>query len=103
MLEENIQRALTAVGLAAIEVTTDLMYSAYYRPIYQTGDLIRSIKSEVNSRKKEVTIGSNLDYAEFVHEGTSKMKARPYLKDGIMGNKDIYQEIFAEYMRRGMK
>lgn len=98
IFQNNMESALATVGLAAVEVTTDLMNNGYYRPIYQTGDLIRSIKSDVNETKYEVRIGSNLNYAESVHEGTSKMKSRPYLKDGVLGKKEIYQEVFKEYL-----
>lgn len=37
-------------------------------------------------------IGTNVNYAVYVHEGTRKMQARPFLRDGINSVKDDMQE-----------
>lgn len=39
-----------------------------------------------------VQVGTNVEYAEFVHNGTSRMAARPFLKDGIEDNKEYIEE-----------
>ena len=41
---------------------------------------------------KHVYVGSNVSYAFFVHEGTSRMAARPFLRDGIMAKRDSMKE-----------
>lgn len=97
------KQALTAIGLAAIEKTNDYMQSKYGAPIYQTGDLMRSIASNVRKADDAVDVGSNLDYAPWVHNGTSRMKARPFLKDAITENGDIWREIAAEVLGEKMK
>lgn len=35
-----------------------------------------------------VVIGSNVNYAEYVHDGTSRMGARPFLREGIDRTKE---------------
>lgn len=44
----------------------------------QSGDKLTG-KAEPNS----VIVGSNVDYAEYVHDGTSRMGGRPFLREGI--------------------
>lgn len=53
----------------------------------QAGDTL-SGKAAENS----VYVGTNVEYAQFVHNGTSKMGARPFLKDGIENNREYIQE-----------
>lgn len=38
-----------------------------------------------------VQIGTNVEYGIFVHNGTSKMTGRPFLKDGIENQRDAIQ------------
>lgn len=33
--------------------------------------------------KNSVIVGSNVEYAEYVHDGTSRMDGRPFLREGI--------------------
>jgi len=99
--EHNIPRALTAIGEAAVEVTTDYMKKRYYRPIYLTGDLIRDVNYKVHERS--VDIGNSLNYANWVHNGTMKMAARPYLKDAILENRKIWEEVSSENLSKGFK
>lgn len=53
---------------------------------FQIGDLRRNISSKVVSDANSVTgvIGTNSDYAVYVHEGTSRMWARPFLQDAVI-------------------
>lgn len=43
-----------------------------------------------------VYIGTNVYYAPYVHEGTYKMQARPFLSSSILRNNHKYQELFKE-------
>lgn len=101
--EANIPKALTAVGMTAVEVTTDYMRSRYYRAIYKTGDLIRDVNFKVRPGAKAVDIGNSLNYAQWVHNGTTKMVARPYIRDAIINNPRIWEEVFAENLSSGFK
>ena len=42
-----------------------------------------------------VTIGSDLGYANFVEQGTSRMKAEPYLAPALLDAIDKYPTLFA--------
>jgi hypothetical protein len=48
-------------------------------------------------------VGTNVEYATFVHEGTSKMAGRPYLKDGITGAKNRLQKVAEAYLKKGFE
>ena len=54
--------------------------------IVETGALFDSIKAEVKKVSQnalDITAGSDKDYAVFVHNGTRKLKGRPFITDGI--------------------
>lgn len=89
-------KALTAIGLAAVEIATDYMQLRYDKPIYQTGDLQRDVNYKVRPDNEMVDFGNSLEYAPWVHNGTAKMTARPYLLDTATENTDIWQEITEE-------
>lgn len=49
--------------------------------------------------KPYVMIGTNVEYALYVHEGTSRMKANRFLKKAVEENKGELLEIVAEGLR----
>lgn len=49
-----------------------------------TGRLRNSIEYQVAPADREVIIGSSVEYAPMQELGTSKMKAQPYLKPGML-------------------
>ena len=49
--------------------------------------------------KPYVMIGTNVEYALYVHEGTNKMKANRFLKKAVEENKGELLEIVAEGLR----
>lgn len=49
---------------------------------YHGGRLRQSIQVD-NSKQLESTVGTNVSYAVYVHEGTYKMKGRPFLRQGF--------------------
>lgn len=67
------------VAATALDVQTNAIELA---PV-KTGTLRRSIRVQHISGL-EAWIGSKLDYARFVHDGTRRMAARPYLLQGMM-------------------
>lgn len=64
--------------------------SPYYRAPLITGTLRRSISSKVETKGNEVygVVGAGVDYAIDVHEGTSRMEARPFILDAIKDKED---------------
>lgn len=53
---------------------------------FHIGDLRKSItgKTERSGRSVKGIVGTNIEYAVYVHEGTTKMWARPFLKDAVI-------------------
>ena len=48
-----------------------------------------------------VYIGSNVEYAIYVHEGTSKMSANRFLKNAVMNHRDEYKAIAEQELKKG--
>lgn len=61
----------------------------------QTGKY-RGVAPQDAEGEMSVYIGTNVFYAPYVHEGTSKMQARPFLSSSILRNNHKYQELFKE-------
>ena len=64
-----------------------------------TGKLRRSMGHKTNN-KDTVYIGTNMDYAPYVHEGTSRQKAQPFIKDAVMNNLDEIQNIIEKHLSK---
>lgn len=84
LFEEATERALEKIGLKAEG------YAKKLAPV-DTSRLRNSITHEVDGN--DVYIGSNVEYAPFVELGTSKQKARPYLKPAATEHSKTYRAI----------
>lgn len=102
MIQANGRAALAAMGEEAVGATVKQMQSGYGSPIRQTGNLMGSI-AHAKSGDMTEDVGTNVEYATFVHEGTSKMAGRPYLKDGITGAKNRLQKVAEAYLKKGFE
>ena len=116
-LEKATERALYAIGVKAVEGSVDAISGKYdTAPAVDTGRLRASIsfvtangekgdsgamsppnaqagdKLSGKAPKNSVIAGSNVSYSGFVHNGTSKMAGRPFLREGIDKTKDQMQE-----------
>ena len=87
---DKVGQILTAIGLKAVTIWQKEITSL---KIVDTGRFRNSTTSEVNRSDKSVTIGSNVFYARYLELGTSRMKARPSLKNTIMNYRDSYKKI----------
>lgn len=104
-LKSQINQALDALGIAAennaVEEVDKKVYdtpesrSGYIR----TGRLRNSITHEVHRDEQAVYVGASVNYAKFVEFGTSRMKARPYLKPAIVEHKEEYKELVEEALK----
>lgn len=104
--KKAIEDALYAIGIKAVEGSVDAISGKYGIPkAVDTGRLRASISfitptdsgdsGEANAHSKagdkltgaaeknSVVAGSNVEYAEPVHNGTSRMEGRPFLRVGI--------------------
>ena len=115
-LGEAMERALYAIGVKAVEGSVDAISGRYdIKPAVDTGRLRASISFITPTDKGDsgqpkpanaeagdeltgtaeqntVVVGSNVEYAEYVHNGTSRMAGRPFLREGIDKTKDQMQE-----------
>ena len=115
-LEKATERALYAIGVKAVEGSVDAISGRYdIDPAVDTGRLRASISFITPTDKggsgqpkpknaqagdeltgtaeqKTVVVGSNVEYAEKVHNGDSKMPGRPFITEGISKTKDKMQE-----------
>lgn len=93
-LPGEIKAALTAVGMEAeTNVKNELDRAVYNTPpsptYVRTGRLKNSITYAVE--ENAVLVGTNVEYAGFVENGTMKMPARPYLRPGIVNHIEQYK------------
>lgn len=66
----------------------------------QTGNLRRSHTYKIEG--SHVDIGVTADYGGYVHNGTSRQKAQPWLKNAVQRNRDSITEAGANAWRRVM-
>jgi HK97 gp10 family phage protein len=95
----NVKAALAAMGIEAAGLIVNQMERGYGSPIWQSGDLQRDVDSDPQG--DVVNVGNSLEYAPFVHEGTSRMSGRPYIKDAIMNGKDRLKQVAENELKKG--
>ena len=92
-LSEQLEQALTAIGLTAES------YAKKDCPV-DTGRLRNSITHEVRMDENATYIGSNVEYAAFVEMGTTRMKARPYLRPAATNHTEEYKNLIKQALSR---
>lgn len=90
-LSDAMERALTRIGLAAEG------YAKKECPV-DTGNLRNSITHEVDGHADTVYIGTNVEYAAYVELGTTRTKAKPYLRPAVTEHSAVYKRIIEEEM-----
>lgn len=83
-------RALEVAGGTAERYTKENLTKNHS---VRTGNLRNSITHQ-QIDENSVLIGSNVQYAPYVELGTSKMRAKPYLRPAIEDHRSEYQKIF---------
>ena len=63
-----------------------------------TGNLRNSIVHEVAENEDAVYIGTNVDYAPYVHYGTTRMLPNAFLRDAASNYMNEYKAIVEEHM-----
>lgn len=98
-MQNKINRAINSAGLtcqkvAKLECPVGTPESTGIKG-YHGGRLRQSIMVD-NSKYLESTVGTNVYYAIFVHEGTVKMRGRPFLRKGFdEGVRQLQQDLKA--------
>ena len=96
---EAVERVLKAMQ-EKIANPTDLLQAAVLivereskaRTPVDTGLLRRSITTRMLSRTSG-QVGTNIEYARFVHDGTRYMAARPFLTQGLDASRPTIDEL----------
>lgn len=71
----------------------------FHTEIYDTGALFNDVRAEIDG--DDVHIGNTLYYAQYVHDGTHKLRGRPYITDGITTVAD-FESVVAKELKKGM-
>lgn len=72
--------------------------------IVDTGRLFDSIKAQVRRTSQNAyatEAGSDVPYAIYVHDGTRKLKGRPFITDGILAAQPELKEILSDELKQG--
>lgn len=97
----NVEAALEAMGTKAVGMIVSQMQGGYGKPIRQTGNLMRDVQHETVDSEKIVRVGNTLNYAPHVHEGTYKMKGRPYINDALLSRTDVLEQTASDALKKG--
>lgn len=97
-MAENKKATLEALGQAGKGYVKSVTPVGQYDDGRVGGNLRNSINHGVS--EDEVQIGTDVHYAGYVHDGTRKMDAQPYIRDGIMLNKDSLNFIAQQIYKR---
>jgi hypothetical protein len=95
--EQAIEAALEAVG-QMLDYECAMELGSDPRRI-DTGNLALSMEHEVDG--KTLTVGNNVEYGVYVHEGTSKMAANRFIRNGFMNNIDNIKNTLQAYLGSG--
>ena len=94
---EAITRALEAIGFQCEAHAKTELQNTPTR--IDTGRLRNSISHYVEG--DSAYVGTNVEYAIYVHEGTRKMAPNRFLKNAVMKNREEYKGIAESYLKNG--
>lgn len=94
---EAITRALEAIGFQCEAHAKTELQNTPTR--IDTGRLRNSISHYVEG--DSTYVGTNVEYAIYVHEGTRKMAPNAFLRNAVMKNRDEYKAIAESYLKNG--
>lgn len=104
-LGEQLGQAMIAIGMTAeSNAKKEITKAVYDTPesksgYVRTGRLRNSISYGVDTDEPAVYIGSNVEYAPYVELGTSKMRARPFLKPAVENYAGEYKDMLEQAMK----
>lgn len=85
-IEARIITALNAIGQYVEGQAKSRCPVGQYDDGRVGGTLRASISNKVNASEKQVGIGTDVEYAQFVEKGTSRQTAQPYLTPSVEQN-----------------
>ena len=112
-MASNCEATMATVAEILIEAVQDKILYGYsdvhgnppHTEIVDTGALFDSIRAEAQRVSQNVVsaaVSANTSYAGHVHNGTSKLKGRPFVTDGVEDNQEKVTSTLAGGLTRGM-
>lgn len=112
-VQGNATSAMDAVAEIAEEAVQEKMLWGYHDPhgpdghtaILDTGRLFDSITGDarrVANNLYQATVTTDVEYAGYVHNGTSRLKGRPYITDGLTAAKPKIEKTIREEIRKAL-
>lgn len=109
----NAQAAIAAAADILVESVQEKILYGYsdlhgnppHTEIVDTGRLFDSITanvSRVSQNAFNADVGTDVPYAYWVHEGTSRLKGRPFITDGAMAAKQDVEDALSGTMKTGL-
>lgn len=89
-MQETVSKTLTELGIF-VQGRADHELNKVEPRRVDTGHLRQSIVYQVNENEQSVTVGTNVEYAIYVHEGTRKMAPNRFLKNAVVKNEQTIQ------------
>lgn len=113
-LDANAQSSMKAMETVLVEAVQAQMLYGYQTPhgpdghteIVDTGRLFDSIQAKAEKQSQNLysaSVGTDVGYAGYVHDGTSKLAGRPFITDGVMNARDDIQAVFTSELPNGLK
>lgn len=110
----NSQTAMRNAADMLVEAVQEKMLYGYHTPhgrpphteIVDTGRLFESIQAAVKRDSQNafsVDVGTDVEYARYVHDGTSRVEGRPFIRDGVMGKQKELKELLSTDLSAGFE
>jgi hypothetical protein len=97
--------ARDAVQMKILYGYSDLHGNPPHTEIVDTGALFDSIKGEVvavNANVYQTVVSTDRPYAGYVHNGTYKLKGRPFITDGILDSREEIKNAVKAALKSGI-
>lgn len=109
----NCQDAMQKVGETFVESVQNKILYGYsdlhgqppHTEIVDTGRLFDSIQADVSRASQNafgVTVGTDVPYAQYPHDGTRYLKGRPYMTDGVLEAREDAKRILSGEIPKGI-
>lgn len=110
----NSNSAMEDAASMLVEAVQDKILYGYHElhgnpphtEIVDTGKLFDSIDAKVKRDSQNlysVSVGANTNYAKYVHEGTSRLRGRPFIRDAVMDSQKKLKSLLGNGLSQGFE